>query len=339
MRDIYVGKRESEAAGEEQPDKLRKTVLFWQEAPSAAASSDPTGALEYPASGETQDRPWSVLVQKSGHVGNDVQISALYWGGSCPFLQRRCCLFGHSSDEVASASLVGVQLPVSGPTREEHEALVAAVRRLAAALMWSRGTAVELVMTAQDEFGEHIPERIVKQTFGIAPLAGEQLIPQERLRARTVEQRVDIPMPPIMASPPVLASDKPAENPEELRIQDRGLREPLDAGDDATSVLPRNTRCPPAPGEEQWSTLQPILDGLRERPDAGDDETSVLPRAGQQAAKNPRSSPRLQGSGFLERPDTGDDASSMTGSFNQATRHVKILQKSSSSTRLLSCLS
>ena len=28
-------------------------------------------------SGETQDRPGSVLVQKSGHVDDDVQISAL----------------------------------------------------------------------------------------------------------------------------------------------------------------------------------------------------------------------------------------------------------------------
>ena len=53
MRDIHVGKRGSEAAGEEQPDKLRKTVRFEQEAPSAAASSDLTAALEYPASGET----------------------------------------------------------------------------------------------------------------------------------------------------------------------------------------------------------------------------------------------------------------------------------------------
>ena len=57
MRDIHVGKRGSEAAGEEQSDKLRKTVRFEQEASSAAASSDPTVALEYPASGETQDRP------------------------------------------------------------------------------------------------------------------------------------------------------------------------------------------------------------------------------------------------------------------------------------------
>ena len=77
MRDIHVGKRGPEAAGEEQPDKLRKTVRFEQEAPSAAASSDPTVALENPASGETQDRPGSVLVQKSGHVDDDVQISAL----------------------------------------------------------------------------------------------------------------------------------------------------------------------------------------------------------------------------------------------------------------------
>ena len=77
MRDIHVGKRGSEAAGEDQLDKLRKTVRFEQEAPSAAASSDPTVALEYHASGETQDRPGSVLVQKSGHVDDDEQISAL----------------------------------------------------------------------------------------------------------------------------------------------------------------------------------------------------------------------------------------------------------------------
>ena len=34
-------------------------------------------SLEYPASGETQSRLGSVLVQKSGHVDDDVQISAL----------------------------------------------------------------------------------------------------------------------------------------------------------------------------------------------------------------------------------------------------------------------
>ena len=54
-----------------------ETVRFEQEAasPSAAASSDPTVALEY--RGETRSRPVSVLVQKSGHVDDDVQISAL----------------------------------------------------------------------------------------------------------------------------------------------------------------------------------------------------------------------------------------------------------------------
>ena len=77
MRDIHVGKRGSETASEEQPDKLRKTVRFEQETSSAAASSDPTVALEYPASGEKQDRLGSVLVQTSGHVEDDVQISAL----------------------------------------------------------------------------------------------------------------------------------------------------------------------------------------------------------------------------------------------------------------------
>ena len=77
MRDIHVGKRGSEAAGEEQPDKWRKTVRFEQEASSASASSYPTVALEHPAGGETQSRPGSVLVQKSSHVDDDVQISAL----------------------------------------------------------------------------------------------------------------------------------------------------------------------------------------------------------------------------------------------------------------------
>ena len=53
MRDIHVGKRGSEAAGEEYPDKLRKTVRFDQEASSASACSDPTVAQDFLASGET----------------------------------------------------------------------------------------------------------------------------------------------------------------------------------------------------------------------------------------------------------------------------------------------
>ena len=77
MSDIHFGKRGSEAASEEQPDKWRKTVRFEQEDASAASSSDPAVLLEYPASGETQDRPGSVLVQKSGHVDDEVHISAL----------------------------------------------------------------------------------------------------------------------------------------------------------------------------------------------------------------------------------------------------------------------
>ena len=77
MKDIRVGKRGSEAASEEQLDKLRKTVRFEQGALSVSASSDPLVALQYLASGETQDRPGSVFLQKSVHVDDDVQISAL----------------------------------------------------------------------------------------------------------------------------------------------------------------------------------------------------------------------------------------------------------------------
>ena len=54
MRDIHIGKRGSEVKGEEQPDKLRKTVRFEQEASSASSSSDPTVTLEYLASGDTK---------------------------------------------------------------------------------------------------------------------------------------------------------------------------------------------------------------------------------------------------------------------------------------------
>ena len=56
---------------------MRNTVRFEQEASSAASSSDPAVLLECLASGETQDRPGSVFVQKSGHVDDDVHISAL----------------------------------------------------------------------------------------------------------------------------------------------------------------------------------------------------------------------------------------------------------------------
>ena len=82
MRDIHVGKIGSEAASEDQPDKLRMTVRFEQEAPSASSSSGGTAgtihvSVEFPASCETQDLPGSVLVQKSGHVDDDEQISAL----------------------------------------------------------------------------------------------------------------------------------------------------------------------------------------------------------------------------------------------------------------------
>ena len=61
----------------EHADKLKKTVRFEQEAPSAAASSDPTVSLTYLASGEKQDRPEPVLVLISGHVVDDIQSSAL----------------------------------------------------------------------------------------------------------------------------------------------------------------------------------------------------------------------------------------------------------------------
>ena len=77
MRDIQLSKRGSGATSEEQSDKWRKTERLEHETPNSSASSDPPVALENPASGETQDRSGSVLVQKSSHVDDDIQISAL----------------------------------------------------------------------------------------------------------------------------------------------------------------------------------------------------------------------------------------------------------------------
>ena len=77
MKGIRVNTRGSGATSEEQLDEWRKTERLEQEAPSAAASSDPTVALEYPASCEIQSRLGSVLVQQSGRVDDDMRIAAL----------------------------------------------------------------------------------------------------------------------------------------------------------------------------------------------------------------------------------------------------------------------
>ena len=77
MRDIQIGKRGSEAASEEQPDKLRKTVRLEQEAPNISTSSDPYVALKHHVRDETPSRRGSVLVQKLCHVEDDEHISAL----------------------------------------------------------------------------------------------------------------------------------------------------------------------------------------------------------------------------------------------------------------------
>ena len=68
-----MNERGSEATNEEQTDEWRKTVRFEQEAPNTSVSSDPYVALEHQVRDETPSRPGSVLVQKSGHVDDDVQ--------------------------------------------------------------------------------------------------------------------------------------------------------------------------------------------------------------------------------------------------------------------------
>ena len=73
MRDVHMGNRGSETANDEQLDKLRKTIRFDQEAPNTSSSSTMHVSLDYPASGERQDRPEPVPVQNPGHVDDDMQ--------------------------------------------------------------------------------------------------------------------------------------------------------------------------------------------------------------------------------------------------------------------------
>ena len=52
-------------------------MRFEQEAPNTSSSSTRHVSPEYPASCERQDRPQPVVVHNSGHVDDDIQISAL----------------------------------------------------------------------------------------------------------------------------------------------------------------------------------------------------------------------------------------------------------------------
>ena len=43
-----------------------------------------------------------------GHTSCPACVASCWWGASCPYLRRRCCLFRHSSEEVAAVSSVGL---------------------------------------------------------------------------------------------------------------------------------------------------------------------------------------------------------------------------------------
>lgn len=58
------------------------------------------------------------------------------------------------------------------------------------------------------------------------------------------------------ASPLVLAREVPAEKLEDPPLQDSGLRERRDEGDDEASVSPRNPLPPPSAAEKPWFTLK-----------------------------------------------------------------------------------
>ena len=76
MIDIHIGNGGPETAHEEQPDKLKNTVRFEQETPHSASFCTVHVSLDIlrVVTGKTEG---PVLVQKSGHVDDDMHISAL----------------------------------------------------------------------------------------------------------------------------------------------------------------------------------------------------------------------------------------------------------------------
>ena len=112
MRDIQIGKRGSEAAGEVQLDKLRKTVRFEQEAPSAAASSDQIVALEYPS---IEFREFIRTFRK-----NKISLALLMLRFVCSFIANQSV--GHSG-KASRAVFVRVQHGFTEFTEGRHPAL------------------------------------------------------------------------------------------------------------------------------------------------------------------------------------------------------------------------
>ena len=93
-----------------------------------------------------------------------------------PYLRGRCCLFRHSAEDVASTSQVGMQRPAKQPelaihvvTREEHDALAAAVRRMAASVMWARGRIVEQTGAFAEPAGGAQPPEIAMHSASTEP--------------------------------------------------------------------------------------------------------------------------------------------------------------------------
>ena len=72
----------------------------------------------------------------------------------CPDFWR-CCLFGHTSEEVAGSPEVGQQTTSRTPTGDEFDSPVTAVRWLAATVMWSSGTVVPKERTAERSHGRN----------------------------------------------------------------------------------------------------------------------------------------------------------------------------------------
>ena len=91
----------------------------------------------------SQMAPSVAMVQ--GHASCPACVASCWWGGSCPNLRRRCCLFRHSPEEVGAA--LSVERDGGGEMERnvfelaaEVQELRFVVQRLAGAIMWDRGT-------------------------------------------------------------------------------------------------------------------------------------------------------------------------------------------------------
>ena len=228
----------------------------------------------------------------------------------CRWLAQQRCLFMHTEQEQRDVPLrkedEGI-LRLIEEVRAEIGILRDAVTRLAASIMWVRGSVLtdgvqvipqECAHARTSEQCENIPGPLIKED--IAEVV--QVIPQERLRARIGEQSALILVLPAKEDIAGIVQGLPPEH-DQRSIADQSVLFP---------VPPINLSSVPAMFPAKWRMKRantwspPVL--TRNEPD-GNPRPS--PRQSADGQPSPAEKTRLQGRGLCGQPDAGENKTSI----------------------------